>query len=303
MRQRAPRPAALAPVFAIAVALCALLAACDTVRQSAPPSSLPTSGTATVPPGSPAPGAATVRAYFGLGSTTGQPILAPVERPADDTGDTTARARAAIEALIAGPSQAELSASPAMFTSVPAETELKGFQLKDGVATVDLSEAFEENDELPALRASMGQVVVTLTQFAEITGVNVTINGAVLEQTDASGQQLTGPATRADYADQLGPIFVDTPAWGASVHSPLQLAGLADVFEATFRFRLLDDQGRSLADGQLHATCGTGCLGTYGVDVPFSVDASTAGHLQVFDPSEQDGSMEDLVDYPVTLLP
>jgi hypothetical protein len=245
-----------------------------------------------------------VRAYFGLGSTSGNPILAPVERPSADAGTTEAKARAAVTALIAGPNQAELSGSPAMFTAIPEGTEMKGLQIDaSGVATVDLSAGFEETDELPALRTALAQVVFTLTQFPEVTGVNVTIGGAVLTQTDANGQDLDGPATRADYGDQMGPLFVDSPAWGATLHSPIRLSGLADVFEAQFRFRLLDDQGRSLADGQLTASCGTGCLGTYGVEVPFSVQASTAGRLQVFDLSEQDGSMADVVDYPVTLLP
>jgi hypothetical protein len=171
------------------------------------------------------------------------------------------------------------------------------------VATANFNEAFQETDEEPALRTALAQVVLTLTQFPEVTGVNVTINGAVLGQTDAAGQQLDRPATRADYADQLGPIFVDDPVWGATLQSPIHLAGLADVFEASFRFRLVDAAGRSLADGQVMASCGTGCLGTYGVQVPFSVTTSTAARLQVFDPSEVDGSPENVVDYPVTLLP
>ena len=66
---------------------------------------------------------------------------------------------------------------------------------------------------------------------------------------------------------------------------------------------LLDAEGRTLYEGQLHASCGTGCLGTYEVEVPFTVTASTPARLQVFDLSEQDGSMQDVVDYPVTLLP
>ena len=302
MRQRAHPPAALVPKLLLALVLGASLAACGTTTHSPGPSGQPTVGPSAAP-GTPGPGA-TVRAYFGLGSTGGNPILAPVERPAPaDAADTTARARAAMDALIAGPSEAELSASPAMFTAVPAGTEVPSLQVADGVATVDLSEAFAESDDLPALRTALGQVVVTLTQFPEITGVTITMGGAVLAQTDAQGQQLDRPATRADYADQLGPIFVDSPAWGASIQSPLRIAGLADVFEATFRFRLVDAEGRTLHEGQLQASCGTGCLGTYEAEVPFSVNAPTAARLQVFDLSEQDGSMQDVVDYPVTLLP
>lgn len=302
MRERAGRPAAFVPILP-AVLVLGLLAGCGTANPSgAPataPSSRPSAGPASAPPATP-----TVRAYFGLGSTSGNPILAPVERPAPSASDPASTVRAALEALLAGPSDAEQAASPALFTAITPGTELAGVQIDAaGIATADMSEAFEETDELPALRTALAQVVVTLTQFAEVTGVQVTIKGAVLAQTDASGRQLERPATRADYGDQLGPIFVDSPAWGAVLHSPFRLGGLADVFEATFRFRLVDSTGRSLADGQLMASCGSGCLGTFGVDVPFLVAASTEGRLEVFDVSEADGSIADLVGYPVTLLP
>ena len=303
MRHRALRPAAPLPALLVAVALCALLAACGTVTQSPSPTS-PTSQPPTAPAASQPAAAATYRVYFGLGSTSGNPILAPVERPATTAQDVAAAARAAADALVAGPDPPELAASPAMFTAVPAGSQVKGVQIDaGGTATIDLSSEFDETDELPSLRTALAQVVFTLTQFPEVTGVQVTIAGAVLSQTDADGQDLGHPATRADYEDQMGPLFVDSPAWGATLHSPIQLSGLADVFEATFRFRLLDADGRSLADGQLHASCGTGCLGTFGVAVPFNVQASTAARLQVFDLSEADGSMADVVDYPVTLLP
>ena len=304
MRQRAIHPAVRARALVVALALGALLGACGTAVDSVAPASPPP----TLGPNGSAGGSpdvvVTVRAYYGLGSTGGNAVLAPVERPAPGATDLASRARAALEALIGGPLEAELSASPAMFTSVSADATIQGVQIDAaGVATVNFDEAFLGEDDLPALRIGLAQVVVTLTQFPEVSRVQVTIEGAVMEQTDAAGNQLAGPATRADYADVLGPIFVDDPVWGATLRSPFYLAGLADVFEAQFAFRLLDADGRSLADGQLTASCGTGCLGAYGVEVPFNVSASTTGRLQVFDLSEQDGSMRDLVDYPVTLLP
>lgn len=303
MRPSALRPAAPGAVVMVAVALCALIAACGSVTQSPSPT-----GGATAPASSGAPnpsgGTDAVRVYFALGSTAGNPVLAPVERPAAGAADLTAKAKSALDALVAGPSEAELAATPALFTSIPAGTTVTGIQISSaGVATVDFSSGFEETDALPALRTALGQVVFTLTQFPDVTGVQVTIKGAVLSQTNADGQDLAAPATRADYGDVMGPLFVDGPVWGATLHSPFQLSGLADVFEAQFRFRLLDADGRSLADGQLTASCGTGCLGRFGVPVQFNVPKQATGHLQVFDLSEVDGSPQDVVDYPVTLLP
>lgn len=307
MRHRARRPAAIAPIVPIALVLCALLAGCGNSTQSPSATAGRTVGPSGEPGGSPGgtpAGETVVRAYFGLGSTSGQPVLAPVERPVPALGDAGIEKRQALQVLLDGPHEAELSDRPAMFTTIPEETELLDVQSSgSGVWVVNLSDAFMAPDLLPELRTGLAQVVFTLTQFPDVTGVNVMVEGEPLQQTDADGHDLAAAATRADYEDQMGPILVDAPAWGATLRSPFRLGGLADVFEAQFRFRLLGADGRSLADGQLTASCGTGCLGTYGVDVPFNVTAETTGRLQVFDLSEADGSMQDVVDYPVTLLP
>jgi hypothetical protein len=302
MRQRASVPRSLAPAVAMLLALGVLLAACGTSTKSPSPTTGGTPPPGTAPAGSGA--GATVRAYFGLGSTTGQPVLAPVLRSVPEVDAVGVEKSQALQVLIDGPREAELSGSPAMFTAVPEDTELLGVESTgNGVWLVNLSDSFTAHDELPQIRTALAQVVFTLTQFADVTGVEVAVEGQPLQQTDPTGRALGVPATRADYEDQMGPILVDDPVWGATLRSPFRLAGLADVFEAQFRFRLLDAEGRSLADGPLMASCGTGCLGTYGVEVPFTVTAPTEGRLQVFDPSEVDGSMSDVVDYPVTLLP
>jgi len=298
MRHRESPPPALAQVVVIVLALGTLLAACGNPPQSPTPTAAGTS-----PPGS-APAGATVRAYFGLGSTTGQPVLAPVLRSVPEADAVGVDKRQALQVLLDGPREAELSGNPAMFTAIPDGTELLGSESSgNGVWIVNLSGAFTAPGDLLQLRTALAQVVFTLTQFPDVTGVAVAVGGQPLQQTDANGRDLAGPATRADYEDRMGPILVDDPVWGATLRSPFRLAGLADVFEAQFRFRLLDADGRSLADGAITASCGTGCLGTYGVEVPFSVAAPSEGRLQVFDPSEVDGSMSDLVDYPVTLQP
>lgn len=302
MRHRVTPPLALAPAALVAIALGVLLVACGTTTQSPTPTAAGTTPPGSAPAGSAA--GATVRAYFGLGSTTGQPILAPVLRSVPELDAVGIEKSQALQVLIDGPREVELSGSPAMFTAVPADTELLGVESTgNGVWLVNLSDGFSASGELPRLRTALAQVVFTLTQFPDVTGVAVAVEGQPLQQTDANGQDLPGPATRADYEDQMGPILVDDPVWGTTLRSPFRLVGLADVFEAQFQFRLLDADGRSLANGQITASCGTGCLGTYGVEVGFTVTASTGGRLQVFDLSEMDGSMSDVVDYPVTLQP
>src|SRR5712671_5369125 len=146
--------------FAVAVALL-LLAGCDprTPPQSAEPSldvpsAEPTPGATPggSPGASPAGEATTVKAYFFLGSFTGDSGLVPVLR---EVPPTQAVGAAAIAALLAGPNQRELSASPAMYTDVPDGTRLLGLTIDNGVATVNLSQEFEAGGDSASISRRM----------------------------------------------------------------------------------------------------------------------------------------------------
>ena len=93
------------------------------------------------------------------------------------------------------------------------------------------------------------------------------------------------------------------PAWGGELTSPGRVTGLANVFEAQFRLQVLDSQRRVLADTAVHATCGTGCWGTFDATVGYSVPTAQWGTLRVFDPSAKDGTPTDIREYPVWLTP
>ncbi|HEU4673140.1 MAG TPA: Gmad2 immunoglobulin-like domain-containing protein [Candidatus Limnocylindrales bacterium] len=98
-------------------------------------------------------------------------------------------------------------------------------------------------------------------------------------------------------------MFVDRPAYEAAIGNPARVAGLADVFEATFRVRLIDGAGRTLVDRQAMASCGSGCWGTFDVTLPYSVGAAQWGTLRVYDRSARDGSPENVNEYRVWLTP
>jgi hypothetical protein len=98
-------------------------------------------------------------------------------------------------------------------------------------------------------------------------------------------------------------IVVSSPKPGATISSPVTVSGTADVFEAQFRIRILDESGHVLADVPVHASCGTGCRGTFSVKVSFHVSHRQRGSIWAFDYSPKDGSMIDLVKIPVTLTP
>ena len=247
-----------------------LLAACSPTT-SAPPSSAPTPGgtpagnPVATAPASPevtpagSPAATTVRVYFVLGSFTDDGGLVPVER---EVPQTQAVGAAAMAALLTGPNQRELSASPAMYTDVPAGTSFLGLTIEGGIATVDLTHEFQAGGDSASVSGRMAQVVYTLTQFPTIEAVRFEFDGVPPKTV------FIGSFGRLSYVDLLPAIWVDVPAWGGHPANPIRVTGLANVAEAQFNVEILDAAGHTLTDQPAHASCGTGCWGTFDVTLP-----------------------------------
>ncbi len=245
-------------------------------------------------------GTTTVRAYFFLGSFVDNAGLVPVLR---EVPKTQAVGAAAVRALLEGPNDAELGARPAMYTVVPEGTRFLGLRIEDRIATVNLSREFEAGGGSAAVLGRLAQVVYTLTQFPTVDGVKFELDGEPVTVFSGEGVVLEDPVDRDDYTDQLPAVFVDRPAWGGVLANPARIIGLANVFEATFQVRLLDGDGRSLADAIVSASCGTGCWGTFDETIGYDVARAGWGTLQVYVLSAKDGSVENLTEYPVWLTP
>ena len=270
--------------------------ALPSTEPSTEPSGSPTSSAA--PSGSPGP-TMLVRAYFVLGGEPGVTGLVPVLRTVPET---TAVAKTAMTALLAGPTSRE-GGDRSITTAIPDGTTLLGVSIKSGVATVNLSSAFDEGGGTASMRYRLAQVVYTLTQFSNVRSVLFQVEGQTVTVFGSEGIVLDGPSKRVDWTDELPAIFVDRPAYGAALLNPGPVAGNADVFEATFRVAVLDGGGKTLADEQAMASCGTGCRGTFSLTVEYDVSKAQWGTLRVYDPSEQDGSPTSIRDYPVWLTP
>ena len=271
-------------------------------------SALPTAEPSEEPAGSPTPSAGPsgspgatmiVRAYFVLGGEPGVTGLVPTLRTVPET---TAVARAAMTALLAGPTSKE-SGDRTITTAIPDGTTLLGVTVKSGVATVNLSSSFDEGGGTASMRYRLAQVVYTLTQFSSVRSVLFQVEGQAVSVFGSEGIVLDGPSKRADWTDELPAIFVDRPAYGAAILNPGPVAGNADVFEASFRVAVLDGAGKTLTDQQAMASCGTGCRGTFSLTVEYDVSKAQWGTLRVFDPSEQNGTPTSVRDYPVWLTP
>jgi germination protein M len=270
------------------------------------PTTAPSSSPAATsrPPATPRPSAVPgktmlVRAYFVLGGEPGVVGLVPVLRTVPET---TGVARAAMTALLAGPTPAE-DGERTITTAIPDGTTLLGVTIKNGVATVDLSTEFDSGGGTASMQYRLAQVVYTLTQFSTVRSVVFQIDGTTVTVFGGEGIVLDGPQARSDYYDQLPSIFVDRPAYRAAIGNSARIAGNANVFEATFRVAILDAEGKVIADERAMASCGTGCRGTFDFLIGYQVAKAQWGTLRTYDPSEKDGAPEDIRDYPVWLTP
>jgi sporulation and spore germination protein/immunoglobulin-like protein involved in spore germination len=263
-----------------------------------PPSPTPTP---TVAPTASPGGTTIVRAYFLLEDPAGDgPFLVPVLR---EVPQTKAVARAAMNALLEGPITKEANASPKIVTAVPDGVTLLNISIDNGVATVDLSREFESGGGSASVRGRLAQVVYTLTQFSNVMSVTILLDGQPVDEFGGAGVALDKPQTRVMYRDQVAPIFVDRPAWGAAQSSTAHITGLSNVFEATFRGRIMDANGKTLIDRMQMATCGSGCWGSFDFTLPYTVTKAQWGTLRVYDRSAKDGTPQDIRDYPVWLTP
>jgi germination protein M len=239
----------------------------------------------------------TVRVYFFQPDPAGGDAhLVPVLRTVPAT---RAVATAAVRELLAGPRSDERG----FLTMIPAGSQLLGITIDGSVATVDLTGAFESGGGSASMFGRLAQLVFTATQFPTVDAVRLRLDGQPVDSIGGEGVIVGAGLGRTESTSSLPPIFVDRPAWGGAFPSPGRVTGLANVFEAQFLVQVLDSQHRVLVEAPVHATCGTGCWGTFDVTVRYSVPTAQWGTLRVFDPSAKDGTPIDVREYPIWLTP
>jgi hypothetical protein len=134
--------------------------------------------------------------------------------------------------------------------------------------------------------------------------VRFRLDGTPVDVFSSEGIVLDHPVGRADYADLLPAIVVDKPATDAPVTSPVTVSGEANVFEANVTVEILDAKGAVVGRTFTTATCGTGCRGSYSVDVAYKVDEEQPGTIVVHDDDAAGtGKPPHEVRVPVTLAP
>lgn len=279
-----------------ALATLLLVVACTPTPDSTTTLS-PTTTTATAPPE-----VEPTKVYYLLdgGDRPGRPgpFLVPVYREVE-AGDVVART---VLALLAGPTAEESAAEPAISSAIPAGSSLLGVEVADGLASIDLSPTFDDGGGSFSMFGRLAQVVFTLTQFPEITSVDFLLNGEPVEVFSSEGIGLDHPQTRADYIDLMPMLFVDEPAYGAPVDNPMRVAGVAAAFEATFDYAIVDGDGLIVAKGFLMTDNGVG-WGNFETELAYEIGSAGQGALIVSDISAESGQLQNVREYPVTLVP
>ncbi|HEY4607486.1 MAG TPA: GerMN domain-containing protein [Acidimicrobiia bacterium] len=227
------------------------------------------------------------------------PFLLPVTR---DVSATRAVARAAMEQLLAGPSDGEKDGVPSISTLIPDDVRLLGLTITDGIATVDLSAAFEATDDSAVVAQRVAQVVFTLSRFPTVQEVLFLQDGAAIKVPIGNGQIVDRPVNIGDFLEFAAALHVETPSYRGQGANPLHVMGFGAVFEAAFSYALTDDDGLIVAEGHAMTNNGTG-WGGFDFTISYEVDQAQVGSLIVWANSAKDGSRIDIREYPVGLVP
>jgi hypothetical protein len=276
-------------VLAVLLALLTLVAAgCDGSEEAVPPAE--TTGPVETTP-QPTPETSTFAVYL-----LREGVIAPVRRT---VASTPAVARAALEALMTGPTGTE--EADGLVTAIPDGTTLLDVAVSDGVATVDLSGTFDDGGGSASMLGRVAQVVATLTQFSTIERVAFRLDGEPVETIGGEGVVVDPPIGRTAIEDQTPQILIESPLPGDTVTSPVRVRGTANVFEATVSFEVRDTTGTVVHEGFTTATSGTGTRGTFDTTLPLPGLEGTMTII-AFEASAEDGRPLHVVDVQVTLV-
>lgn len=223
--------------------------------------------------------------------------VSPVSRTVDKT---QAVARAALEQLLEGPTTEERAGGLA--SAIPVGTTLLDVSVAGGVATVDLSGAFDDGGGSASMLGRVAQVVATLTRFPTVERVAFRLDGEPVEAIGGEGVIVDPPIGRLAIEEQTPQILVESPLPGDTVSSPIVLRGTANVFEATVSLEVRDAADDVILETFTTATSGTGTRGTFSTSLELP-DTEGPVTIVAFEASAEDGRPLHVARVPVMLEP
>ncbi len=214
---------------------------------------------------------------------------------------TRAVATAALRELLQGPSPSERLAG--YRSAIPNGTRLIGITIQNGIATVNLSGRFASGGGSLSIRGRLAELAFTATQFGAVRGVRLELDGKPASIFSGEGLVLDHPLRRSAFQDLLPPILLEGPLSGDRVRSPLRVRGSANVFEATFRVRLIRPGGMVVTQRLVRASAGTGTRANFDVRLRWPAQVSGPARLQAEVQSPKDGTWRLVDESRVTIRP
>ncbi len=238
-----------------------------------------------------------VAVYLLLDQPGGGPFLVPVHRHTDGPADGEQALEAALELLLEGPTQAESASLPAVSTGIPGGTALLGVSIADGLATIDLTSEFEAGAGSFAMFTRLGQLVFTATQFSDVEGVALELEGETITVFSVEGIDVSPPVDRTfvEGAGVLPPILLEVPRYGGTFEA--RVSGSATVAE--FSAQVFDGDGRLLGSVVVSAGEVDGRT-VFDAMVPYVSITEQSGIVLVEDEDDRAASLRE---HPVTLVP
>ena len=103
-----------------------------------------------------------------------------------------------LKSLLRGPSTDELNMG--LISLIPADTSINSIKVKNGVASIDLTESFRFNSfGKEGYKLQLMQIVYTATEFSTVNAVQFLVNGNVHTYLGPEGVYIGGPLTRDSF--------------------------------------------------------------------------------------------------------
>lgn len=195
---------------------------------------------------------AELRYYLHRDTGEGRPWIEPVTFTYDPDEVGLAVAREAFTRLLAAPD------TDGLVNLTPEGTALLDIAVADGLLTVDLSAEVTDSFAGSPWESAFQQMLAhTGAQFPTVDRVQVRVDGEPVE-TLWGHVDWSQPVEPDPFA--ISPIVIDRAAASGDT---IELAGTANVFEATFDLILADEAGAAVEETFVTADCGTGCRGAW----------------------------------------
>lgn len=152
-------------------------------------------------------------------------LLVPVTR---DIPWVEGIGRATLESLVDSEDLRAELAEKGFRPPLPADTEVLGMTIRDGLAKVDFNANFLQHSEKTAELNAINSVVYTLTEFPSVDQVQILVEGETPEKT-SNGNQLKGVLSRKD-------INLETPVNASTEMVPVTLYFRGGSIDGNFNY-------------------------------------------------------------------